>query len=172
MELLNSNEHNKSSSSRFLTFRIDTQLFGLPISEVVQITKIQTIFTLPQQPVYVEGIINLRGQIIPVINGRLRFGKENVPFNERTCIIIVHAGVSEFGLIVDEVDEVADIPADQIEAPPKLDADLDSEGSLICGVAKTKAAASQKDRIALIIRAANILEGFEFTSPESTDGLA
>ena len=82
---------------RYLTFRTDGQIFGLPITEIVQITQMQEIIELPEHLPYVKGIINLRGQIIPVIDVRLRLGKPEVPPDEHTCIIITHVQDSDNG---------------------------------------------------------------------------
>ncbi|MEA4971172.1 MAG: chemotaxis protein CheW [Candidatus Pelethousia sp.] len=152
----------QESGARYLTFHTDGQLFGLPITEIVQITKIQEIIGLPEQPYYVKGIINLRGQIIPVIDVRLRFGKQAVPPDERTCIIITHVRGSDFGLIVDEVDEVTDILPEQISAPPMISVGGDNVNAYITGVAKLKASHGHKDRVALLIQAAKILGEAEF----------
>lgn len=109
----------EESSNRYLTFFTDGQLFGLPITEIVQIAQMQEVIPLPEQVPYVKGMINLRSQIIPVIDIRLRFGKDEAQFTERTCIIIAHVQGNDFGLIVDQVDEVTDIEAQQISEPPK-----------------------------------------------------
>jgi len=161
---LHTNEQGEELGIRYLTFRTDGQLFGIPITEIVQITQIQEIIELPEQPPYVKGIINLRGQIIPVIDVRLRFGKRDVPPDERTCIIITHVRDNDFGLIVDEVDEVAEIRAEQISAPPKVHAAADKINAYLTGIAKLKANGSQKERVALLIHAARILGEDEFGS--------
>ena len=150
--------------TRYLTFRTDGQLFGIPITEIVQIAKIQEIIRLPEQPPYVKGIINLRGQIIPVIDVCLRFGKQAAAFTERTCIIIAHVKGSDFGLIVDEVDEVADIRAEQISEPPRISADADQVNAYLTGIARLKAGGNQKERIALLLHAARIVGEAELPS--------
>lgn len=161
---LYTNEQAETLGTRYLTFRTDGQLFGIPITQIVQITKIQEIIELPEHLPYVKGIINLRGQIIPVIDVRLRFGKQAVPPGERTCIIIAHVGENDFGLIVDEVDEVADIRMEQISAPPKINADMDKVNAYLTGVAKLKASGSQQELVALLLHAAKILGEAEFAS--------
>lgn len=161
---LHINEQTEELGTRYLTFRTDSQLFGLPIIEIVQITKIQEIIGLPEHPPYVKGVINLRGQIIPVIDVRLRFGKQEEPSTERTCIIIVHVQENDFGLIVDEVDEVIDIRAEQISSPPKMHADSAKVNAYLTGIAKLKAGGGEKERVALLLDAAKILAEDEFHS--------
>lgn len=156
------------SHMRYLTFLMDNQLFGLPIAQVVQITQMQEIIQLPEQSHYVKGITNLRGQIIPVIDVRLRFGKQEADFTERTCIIITHVRGSDFGLIVDEVDEVTDIQAEQISTPPKIGADSDKVNDYITGIAQLKKGENQKDRVVLLLHAGKILGETEFTSLSQT----
>lgn len=154
----------EEANHRYLTFFTDSQLFGLPITEIVQITQMQEIISLPDQSDYVKGIINLRGQIIPIIDVRLRFGKQETAFTERTCIIIAHVQGSDFGLIVDEVDEVANIPTEQISAPPKIGTDSNQVNAYLTGIAQLKTNESQKGRVALLLHAGKILGEAELAS--------
>lgn len=161
---LHTDESMGESNIRYLTFLTDHQLFGLPITEIVQITQMQEIIPLPEQSHYVKGIINLRGQIIPVIDVRLRFGKQEAVVTERTCIIIAHVQGSDFGLIVDEVDEVANIPTEQISAPPKIGTDSNQVNAYLTGIAQLKTNESQKGRVALLLHAGKILGEAELAS--------
>lgn len=145
------------SQTRYLTFLTDNQLFGLPTGVIVQITQMQDIIELPEQAHYVKGIINLRGQIIPVMDVRLRFGKVEAAFTERTCIIITQARENYFGLIVDEVDEVLDILPEQISPLPKISATMDSTQEYLSGIAQLKAAEGHKERVVLLINVSKIL---------------
>lgn len=108
---------------KFLTFWTDKQLFGVPIADVVQIIGIQEITPIPNSPAYAKGVINLRGSIIPVIDVRLRFGKEESVYSERTCIIVTQLEESLIGFIVDSVDEVTTIEDENISQPPKVSKD-------------------------------------------------
>jgi purine-binding chemotaxis protein CheW len=103
---------------RFLTFSLANDVYGLPIEYVVEIIGIQSITIVPKVPSYIKGIINLRGKIIPVIDVRLKFGKEPAEYNDRTCVIVIETGDISVGLIVDNVDEVLTIEDDDIAAPP------------------------------------------------------
>ncbi|MEG0542194.1 MAG: chemotaxis protein CheW [Angelakisella sp.] len=105
---------------KYLTFFTDNQLFGVSIADVVQIVGMQGITEIPEFPHYAKGIINLRGAIIPVIDMRLRLGKLEAEYNERTCIIVTNINERYIGLIVDQVDEVADIANDLIAPPPTV----------------------------------------------------
>ncbi len=105
---------------RFLTFALDTETFGLPIAFVEEIVGMQKISDVPEAPAYMKGIINLRGQIIPVIDMRLRLKKAPVPYDDRTCIVIVELGDVKAGLIVDHVSEVVHIPEGETVPPPDI----------------------------------------------------
>lgn len=107
-----------TQKGRFLTFTLDGEVYGIEIRHVTEIIGIQAITKVPEVPDYVKGIINLRGKIIPVIDVRLKFGKEAMEYNDRTCIIVIEIGEVSVGLIVDNVDEVLTIEDDAIAAPP------------------------------------------------------
>ncbi|MDR1570896.1 MAG: chemotaxis protein CheW [Clostridiales Family XIII bacterium] len=103
---------------RFLTFTLGDEIYGLAIRYVVEIIGIQSITIVPEVPQYIKGIINLRGKIIPVIDVRLKFGKDEAEYSDRTCIIVIEIGDVSVGLIVDNVDEVLTIDENDIAAPP------------------------------------------------------
>lgn len=113
----------REMEGKYLTFWTDKQLFGVPIADVVQIVGMQKITPMPESLPYAKGIINLRGDIIPTIDVRLRFGKPEAPYDERTCIIITSIHDTQIGFIVDEVNEVADIAEQEISMPPRLRSD-------------------------------------------------
>ena len=105
---------------RFLTFLLGKEVFGIEISYVTELIGIQPITEVPEVPLYVKGIINLRGKIIPVIDVRLKFGKEVIEYNDRTCIIVINIQEVSVGLIVDNVSEVIKIPDEDIAQPPDM----------------------------------------------------
>jgi len=117
---------NDDMKGRFLTFLVDNQTYGIPIADVIQIVSVQEITTVPDFPSYAKGIINLRGNIIPLIDMRLRFRKDEIPYNERTCVIVTNIDGHQIGLIVESVDEVTTIPDDQISPPPVVSSDYAS----------------------------------------------
>ncbi len=113
-------QENLLQESKFLTFRLNQEEYAIPIEYVIEIIGIQQITPLPEMPDFIKGVINLRGKIIPVIDIRLRFGMEERPYDDRTCIIVVRIEGTLVGLIVDSVREVLDIPNTCIEPPPKM----------------------------------------------------
>lgn len=104
-------------SEKYLTFQLDNETYGIELENVVEIIGMQPITKLPGLPDYVRGIINLRGKIIPVMDVRLRFNKNLVDYNERTCVIVININDLSTGLIVDNVSEVISIPKTEIVAP-------------------------------------------------------
>ncbi|MBN2795588.1 MAG: purine-binding chemotaxis protein CheW [Clostridia bacterium] len=110
----------KGDESKFLTFILDKEFYGIEIAYVTEIVGIQPITIIPETPKSVKGVINLRGEIIPVLDARIRFGKETTDYNDRTCIIVVDIDKLQIGLIVDEVSEVMDINHVDLVPPPKL----------------------------------------------------
>lgn len=129
------NDSVSEMDGKYLTFYTEQQLFGVPIADVVQIVGIQEITEVPEFPSYAKGIINLRGTIIPVIDVRLRFGKEEREYDERTCIIVTLIQDSYVvGFIVDAVDAVTNIDDENISEPPKVAGDY--SGSYLTGIAR------------------------------------
>ena len=93
-------------SGRYLTFFVDGTVYGIELVHVIDIISIQTVTNVPSTPNYVKGIINLRGSIVPVISVRLRFNLPEIPYNDRTCMIVVSINDMHVALIVDTVSEV------------------------------------------------------------------
>ncbi|MEJ2637209.1 MAG: chemotaxis protein CheW [Calditrichia bacterium] len=113
-------EMEDTQQGKFLTFPIGKKDYAIAIRYVTEIIGIQNITDLPDMPVYIKGVINLRGKVIPVIDVRLRFGKEERAYDERTCIVVVNISGMSVGLIVDSVREVLDIQEGMIDPPPSI----------------------------------------------------
>lgn len=103
---------------QLVIFRLAKEEYGLPITKVQEINRLVPITKLPQTPSFMEGIINLRGRIIPVIDLRKRFGLEVSAHNDDTRIIIVEVNGQTVGVIVDAVAEVVRLTTSSIEPPP------------------------------------------------------
>lgn len=109
-----------TQKGKYLTFLLGKEDYGIEIKYITEIIGIQAITEVPELPHYVKGIINLRGKIIPVMDVRLRFGKEPMEYSDRTCIIVVDILNVSAGLIVDCVSEVLSIPDQEIVPPPEI----------------------------------------------------
>ncbi len=126
--------HDGMMSNLFLTFSSDDEKFGLSIHEVREIISFQKITKVPEQPDYIRGIINLRGNVIPTVDVRKRFGQPTGQYTDHTCIIIVDMAGMSAGLIVDEVLEVMTLGMDEISELP--DIHEQQEGKFISGIGK------------------------------------
>ena len=113
-------EEEDSQEGKYLTFRIDKEQYGIEIRHVTEIVGQQKITEVPDMPPFVKGIINLRGSVIPVVDIRLRFRMPPREYDDRTCVIVVEANDSAVGIVVDTVNEVLNISADRVSAPPQV----------------------------------------------------
>jgi purine-binding chemotaxis protein CheW len=109
-----------TQKGKYLTFVLGNESYGIGIEYVTEIIGILPITEVPELPIFIRGIMNLRGRIIPVMDMRLRFKKEFVDYDERTCIIVVDILDSSVGLIVDSVSEVTNIADNDIVDQPML----------------------------------------------------
>lgn len=128
----------KAKSGKYLTFALGPEEFGLEILKVREIIGYMEITAVPQTPSYVRGVINLRGQVIPVVDLRAKFDMNTEQTTTETCIIVVETkqghGKFNTGIVVDRVRDVLDITADQIEDAPSFGATVES--SFILGMGK------------------------------------
>jgi purine-binding chemotaxis protein CheW len=107
---------------------VSKERYGIDILMVQEIIGVTNITTVPRCPEHMKGVINLRGKIIPVMDLRLKFGIEPIPYNERTCIIVVHLSMAgqtiPIGVIVDTVLEVIDFAEAEVEPSPNYGQNL------------------------------------------------
>jgi len=127
-------------AGKYLTFKLADEEYGLEILKVREIIGLLPITSLPRTPVFVRGVINLRGKVIPVIDLRLKFELEVAADTDQTCIIVVDVagqfGSVQIGILVDSVSEVLDIKGEEIEDPPAFGSSVDT--AFILGMAKAK----------------------------------
>jgi purine-binding chemotaxis protein CheW len=152
-ELIANVENEDTQRGKFLTFQLEKEIFGIEIKFVTEIIGVQPITFVPEVPAYIKGIINLRGQIIPAIDMRLRFKKEPVEYNDRTCIIVIDIRDVKIGLIVDCVDEVISISDEDVVPPPNYRAAFSNP--YIKGIGKVG------DDIKLLLDCEKIISGDE-----------
>jgi len=105
---------------QLVSFHIGGEEFGLDILRVQEIIRIQALTRVPNSPDFVDGVINLRGKVIPVVALRRRFGLEELAHDKQTRIVVVEVRGTVLGFIVDSVSEVLRIPKDTVEPPPRL----------------------------------------------------
>ena len=117
-------------------FQVGRETYGVPIKSLHEIVRVPEITVVPDAPVYLEGVINLRGKIVSVMDLRKRFGEKQVALNKQNRILVVEHSGKLAGLIVDSASEVLKIPAADVEAAPSVF----QEGGLNCvsGLGKVK----------------------------------
>ena len=127
-----------AETGKYLTFALGQEEYGLEILKVREIIGYMDITSVPQTPDYVMGVINLRGQVIPVVNLRLKFGMGSIDRTKETCIIVVEIDREDqqisTGIIVDRVSEVLDISSQDIQESPEFGSKVDTE--FILGMGK------------------------------------
>lgn len=119
---------------QLVTFSIGEEEFGVNILQVQEIIRTMEITKVPRAPDFVEGVINLRGKVIPIVDMRSRFGLESKEHDKYTRIIVIETDMIIVGFVVDSVSEVLRIPAHSVQPPPPVLAGMDSE--YIDGVGK------------------------------------
>jgi purine-binding chemotaxis protein CheW len=123
-----------SSEIQIVVFELGDERYGLDIASVYEIIRHQPITAVPQAPAFVEGVINLRGRIIPVVDLRDRFGMASGELTKASRIVVAEAAGTRVGLVVDGVSEVLMVPTDSIEPTPQVAANADHE--YLRGIAK------------------------------------
>jgi len=132
------NRAGASKEGKYLTFSLGAEQYGLEILKVREIIGYIDVTAVPQTPPYVKGVINLRGQVIPVVDLRAKFGMETAEVTEESCIIVVEIlqgrRKCSMGIVVDRVQEVLDIAGTNIEDAPQFGVSVRIE--FILGMAK------------------------------------
>ncbi|MDR1396011.1 MAG: chemotaxis protein CheW [Deltaproteobacteria bacterium] len=127
------------NDGKYLTFQLVDEGYGIGILKVREIIGMLPVTPVPQTPAFLKGVINLRGQVIPVVDLRLKFGLPEEEYTERTSIIVVEVkGLSSnipIGIVVDTVSEVINIQSHEIEPAPSFGSTIDM--NFILGMAKT-----------------------------------
>ena len=129
-----SDEKKGLKQQQLVSFRIGTEEYGVSIMKVQEIIRMQEITKVPQMPVFIEGIINLRGNVIPIVDLRKRFNLPSVERTGETRIVVVSVRERVMGIVVDGVSEVLRLSDEQIEPPPPAVSNIGRE--YIKGVGK------------------------------------
>ncbi|MEF3697216.1 chemotaxis protein CheW [Desulfolutivibrio sp.] len=138
---------------QLVTFSIGEEEFGVDILKVQEIIRMMEITKVPRAPDFVEGVINLRGKVIPIIDLRKRFGLSTREHDKHTRIIVIEINNMIVGFVVDSVSEVLRIPSNTVEPPPPVVSGLESE--YISGVGKLE------DRLLILLDLDRLLSGEE-----------
>ncbi len=148
-----------ADEGKYLTFALGNEEFGLEILKVREIIGYMDVTAVPQTPGHVKGVINLRGQVIPVVDLRMNFGMEEAEVTEQTCIIVVEVTIEDrqfqTGIIVDHVSEVLDIAKENIEDAPQFGSAVDTD--FILGMGKIG------DSVKILLDIDKVLSGTDFS---------
>ncbi|MEA3544146.1 MAG: chemotaxis protein CheW [Thermodesulfobacteriota bacterium] len=124
-------ETGNTETNQYLTFKLDDEVFGLAIEKVREVLDFISVTRVPQTPEYMRGVINLRGNVVPVMDLRLKFDMEKTEKTVNTCIIIteieIEGEITVLGALADAVQEVLDLEPDQIEPAPRMGTKLRTE---------------------------------------------
>jgi purine-binding chemotaxis protein CheW len=136
-----------------VSFALGSEEYGVDIAQVQEINRMVTITHVPRAPHFMEGVINLRGQLIPIIDLRTRFGMPRTEHTKNTRIVVTEIGSKRVGMVVDSVSEVLRIPTEQIEDAPDMIAGVETE--YIRGVGK------MGDRLIIMLDLGRVISGSE-----------
>jgi purine-binding chemotaxis protein CheW len=136
---------------QMVLFKLGNETYGLDISTVHEIIRMQPITKVPKTPFYVEGVINLRGKTIPVIDMGKRFGMDKIEKDKNNRIVVVNLQDTIMGIIVDSVTEVLSIPADSIEQVSDVVTTTNSD--CLSGIAKLT------DKMVILLELNKLLSG-------------
>lgn len=155
-------ENKTSDNKKVIVFQLNEEEYAVSVKQVGSIERIEPITRVPQTANFVKGVINLRGVVTPIIDLRIRFDIEEAEYSELSRIIIVYLNDMEVGLIVDEANDVIDIPMSAIEPAPEVIGAIDVD--YIEGVAKLK------DRLLILLDLQKVLTKEEIIELKAVEG--
>jgi purine-binding chemotaxis protein CheW len=149
-------------AGKYLTFVLGDEVYGIEILKAQEIVGMMKVTRVPRTPLFVRGVINLRGKVFPVIDLRKKFGLDPKEDTQKTCIIVVNATHDDrqvtMGIVVDAVSEVLNIPAEQIEPTPEFGIMVNTD--FILGLGK------QHDRVVILLDVDKVLSQGEIESAD------
>ena len=115
----------------FLTFQLGKESFAIPVTKVIEILEVPPITKVPKSPEFMTGVINLRGNVLPVVDTRIKFGLDPMVFSIHTCILVISVEVegesAQVGALVDSVQEVLEVDQNQVGPSPGIGAKYKTE---------------------------------------------
>jgi len=155
-------------ATQYLTFTLADEVFAVDVARVREILEISTITKVPQTPAFMQGVINLRGSVVPVIDMRLKFGMAETERTVNTCIIVVEVMMdgetSVLGALADSVQEVIEMEPSQIEAAPHIGTHIKTE--FLKGMGK------QNERFVMILDIDKVFSLAELVAVQEQDAMA
>jgi len=142
-----------ADSTQVVSFKLGSEEYGVDIAQVQEINRMVSITHVPRAPHFMEGVINLRGQLIPIVDLRTRFGMPRAEHTKNTRIVVTEIGAKRVGMVVDSVSEVLRLPHDAIEPAPEMVAGVETE--YIRGVGKIE------DRLIILLDLSRVVSNAE-----------
>jgi purine-binding chemotaxis protein CheW len=150
-------EHGNMEATQYLTFKLGNEVFALDIGKVREVLDFTMVTKVPQTPDFMRGVINLRGNVVPVVDMRLKFGLTMTEKTVNTCVIITEIDVdgesTVIGAMADSVQEVLDMGPEQIEPPPRIGVKMNTD--FIMGMGK------HSDQFIMILNIDRLFSGGE-----------
>src|SRR5512136_1018212 len=158
-------EQRNMETTQYLTFTLGDEVFALDIGKVREVLDFTMVTKVPQTPDFMRGVINLRGNVVPVVDMRLKFGLSMTERTVNTCVIITEIDVdgesTVVGAMADSVQEVLDLEPEQIEPPPRIGAKLNTD--FIRGMGK------HNDQFIMILNIDKVFSAIELADTKGFD---
>src|SRR5512136_2975666 len=155
----------REQTTQYLTFKLSDEVFALDIGKVREVLDFTSVTKVPQTPDFMRGVINLRGNVVPVVDLRLKFGMQMTEKSVNTCVIIAEVELDgetvQLGAMADSVQEVLDLEPEHIEPPPRLGTKLNTE--FIRGMGK------HNDQFIIILDIDKVFSGIELADTKGLD---
>lgn len=124
---MDASKRGEQAKNRFLTFYLEDEVYGVHIADVKEIIAMMKTTPVPKTPKFIQGVMNLRGNIIPVVDMRLKFDMPSIPPQTYTAIVIINLNEKLIGFIVDKVEEVINVLDEQLSLPPEFGSHIDTK---------------------------------------------
>jgi purine-binding chemotaxis protein CheW len=159
-----------SRAGKFLTFFLANEEYGVEILKVQEIIGRMPITPVPLTSKYIRGVINLRGKIHPIMDLKIKFGMDETPMTDETCIIVIKTASMMMGVLVDKVSEVVNVASGDIEDTPSFGADVNPE--YLLGIGKTGGQVRLLLDIEKVITASDIINMKKAADGEKKENVA
>ena len=160
MAMVDDKKQLSGQTMQVVSFALGSEEYGVDIAQVQEINRMVSITHVPRAPHFMEGVINLRGQLIPIIDLRTRFGMPRAELSKATRIVVTEVGTKRVGMVVDSVSEVLRIPIENIEDAPDMISGVDTE--YIRGVGKIS------DRLIIMLDLGRVISLSEKSALDAT----
>ena len=145
-----------SGENQFLTFVVEDEIYGVDILKVQEIRGWSDITQIPNAPDYIRGVMNLRGEIVPILDVRRRFKMDELEFTAQTVVIVVNVQKRTVGMVVDSVSDVVDLPNEELRSAPDFGTSIDA--SFLEGLAPLE------DKMIILLNLDRMLESCELVA--------